>query len=79
MFYCFIMNHLQNNQASINYLIVNMDLEQVSPALPNLFFLLKLYLITWMRACRQVDMILLDFSKAFDTVPHHRLLLKLKY
>ena len=27
----------------------------------------------------QVDMIHLDFSKVFDTVPHHRLLLKLKY
>ena len=73
MFYCFIMNHLQNNQASINYLIVNMDLEQVSPALPNLFLLLKLYLITWMCAHHQVDTILIDFSKAFDTVPHHRL------
>ena len=26
----------------------------------------------------QVDLILLDFCKAFDTVPHHRLLLKLQ-
>ena len=27
----------------------------------------------------QVDAIALDFSKAFDVVPHHRLLLKIKY
>jgi hypothetical protein len=27
----------------------------------------------------QVDVILLDFSKAFDKVPHHRLLYKLDY
>ncbi len=28
---------------------------------------------------RQIDMVLLDFSKAFDKVPHQRLLLKLHY
>ena len=28
---------------------------------------------------RQVDMIILDFSKAFDRVPHQRLLKKLHY
>ena len=28
---------------------------------------------------KQVDIILLDFAKAFDTVPHQRLLMKLQY
>jgi len=28
---------------------------------------------------QQVDLLMLDFSKAFDTVPHQRLLSKLKY
>ena len=28
---------------------------------------------------REVDLILLDFSKAFDTVPHQRLLTKVLY
>ena len=28
---------------------------------------------------KQVDIVLLDFAKAFDTVPHHRLLKKLHY
>ena len=28
---------------------------------------------------KQVDMLILDFTNAFDTVPHHRLLMKLKY
>ena len=29
--------------------------------------------------CRQTDVILLDFSEAFDSVPHQRLLMKLDY
>ena len=32
-----------------------------------------------MIAHRQVNMILLDFSKVFDIVPHHQVLLKMKY
>ena len=28
---------------------------------------------------KQVDMLILDFTKAFDTVPHQRLLMKLKH
>ena len=28
---------------------------------------------------KQIDMIFLDFSKAFNTVPHQRLLTKLQY
>lgn len=32
-----------------------------------------------MRAREQIDLLILDFTKAFDKVPHERLLLKLKY
>ena len=28
---------------------------------------------------KQVDMLILDFTKAFDTVPHQQLLMKMKH
>ena len=33
----------------------------------------------WISSAQQIYLILLDFSKAFDTVPHYRLLAKLRY
>ena len=36
-------------------------------------------LIDIKRNIKQIDVIVMDFSKAFDKVPHNRLLLKLKY
>ena len=46
-------------------------------AIKNLFMLLKLltFICTWQKI--QTDMIILDFSKAFDRVPHQRLLEKI--
>ena len=68
------MNHLMINLNNIlidnqlgfraNHSCINYFIEDVSHALDHQ---------------KQVDIILLYFSKAFDTVPHHRLLSKLKH
>ena len=39
----------------------------------------KVFIVYVMDSHHQVDLILLDFTKAFDTVPHKRLLTKLHY
>ena len=75
VFYRFIMNHLKNNQVlsdsqhgfRAGFSCTTQLVSLIDDVSYN------------MDARRQVDMILLDFSKAFDTVPHHRLLQKLKY
>ena len=74
MFYRFIMNHLQNNQVlsdSHGFRAGFSCTTQLVSLIEDISYN--------MDAHRQVDIILLDFSKAFDTVPHHQLLLKLKY
>ena len=75
VFYRFIMNHLQNNQV----LSDNQHGFRAGFSCTTQLVSLIEDISFNMDARRQVDMILLDFSKAFDTVPHHRLLLKLKY
>ena len=53
-------------------------IETVTLAPPNLFHS-QMTLTFHMDHIVQVDMILLDFSKAFDTMPHCHLLKKLKF
>jgi len=45
--------------------------------LTNMFFLKDV--TKWVDKCSPIDIIYLDFQKAFDKVPHQRKLLKLKY
>ena len=75
VFYRFIMNHLQNNQV----LSDNQHGFRAGFSCTTQLVSLIEDISFNMDARRQVDMILLDFLKAFDTVPHHQLLLKLKY
>ena len=70
-----IMNHLQDNQVLSNsqhgFRAGYSCTTQLISLIEDISFN--------MDAHKQVDLILLDFSKAFDTVPHHRLLTKLKF
>ena len=56
-----------------------MDSGQGFPVRRNWYSLLMKFLKLWTLAHHQVDLLLLDFSKAFDTVAHNKLLLKLAH
>ena len=55
-----------------------MDLDSASRVKLNLFQQ-SMTGLTCINSLSQTDVILLNFSKAFDSVPHQRLLLKLDY
>ena len=46
--------------------------------MPNKFVMFFEEITKWVDDGSQVDVIYLDFKKAFDKVPHQRLILKLK-
>ena len=71
----FIMNHL------VMYNIINNHQHSFRPAhsCQSQLILLTKDMLRAMDVQKQVDLILLDFCKAFDKVPHQRLLTKLKY
>ena len=57
----------------------NMDLDLDTHVPPNYLIYVVEHLAKDMDSQKQIDMIFLDFSKAFDTAPHQRLLTKLQY
>ena len=67
------MAHLENND------IINSVQHGFRPGYSCTSQLINIveYLAKDMDSQKQIDMIFLDFSKAFDTVPHQRLLTKL--
>ena len=69
------MSHLENNN------IINSLQHGFRPGYSCTSQLIKIieYVAKNMGSLKQVDMIFLDFAKAFDTVPHQRLLKKLQY
>ena len=71
----FIMDHLNRNN------IISSHQHGFRPAhsCQSQLILLTEDILKAMDAHKQVDLILLDFCKAFDKVPHQRLLAKLKY
>ena len=71
----FIMDHLDKNN------IINNHQHGFRPAhsCQSQLILITEDIFKTMDAHKQVDLILLDFCKAFDKVPHQRLLAKLKY
>ena len=69
------MSHLENNN------IINPSQHGFRPGYSCTSQLIKIveYVAKNMDSQKQIDMIFLDFAKAFDTVPHQRLLKKLQY
>ena len=56
-----------------------MGLDPCNHSCQTQLILLVIDILKAMDSYYQVDLILLDFTKAFDTVPHKRLLVKLHY
>jgi len=73
--FSFIMGHLERN----NLLNPNQHGFRPNHSCQTQLILLAEDILKAMDLHYQVDLILLDFSKAFDTVPHKRLLTKLHY